>query len=109
MFIILNTSFLAHTRFFPLILTITIWHVVALVWHLWNRELEHKVRIHVRVHIISIISYASISIVFLIVQPLLVQPYGTNINYVIMMIAIGAMIIFNAARLRYFLVNPKEV
>ena len=65
--------------------------------------------IHIRIHIISIISYASISIVFLIVQPLLVQPYGTNINYVIMMIAIGAMIIFNAARLRYFLVNPKEV
>ena len=65
MFIILNTSFLAHTRFFPLILTITIWHVVALVWHLWNRELEHEVRIHVRVHIISIISYATISIVFL--------------------------------------------
>ena len=109
MFIILNTSFLAHTRFFPLILTITIWHVVALVWHLWNRELEHEVRIHVRVHIISIISYATISIVFLIVQPLLVRPYGIIINYVIIIAAIASMILFNAARLHYFLVNPKEV
>ena len=77
------------------------------MWHLWNRELENKGDIHIRIHIISIISYASISIVFSIVQPLLVQPYGTIINYAIMMIAIGAMIIFNAARLRYFLVNPK--
>jgi len=109
MFIILNTSFLAHTRFFPLILTITIWHVVALVWHLWNRELEHEVRIHVRVHIISIISYATISIVFLIVQPLLVRPYGIIINYIIIIAAIASMILFNAARLHYFLVNPKEV
>lgn len=31
MFIILNTSFLAHTRFFTLILSITVWHVVALL------------------------------------------------------------------------------
>jgi hypothetical protein len=109
MFIILNTSFLAHTRFFTLILTITIWHVVALAWHLWNRELENKVRIHVRVHIISIISYATISIVFLTVQPLLVEPNGIIINYVIIIAAIASMIVFNAARLHYFLVNPKEV
>ena len=31
MFIILNTSFLAHTRFLALILSITVWHAVALV------------------------------------------------------------------------------
>lgn len=109
MFIILNTSFLAHTRFFTLILTITIWHVVALAWHLWNREWEHKVRIHVRVHIISIISYATISIVFLTIQPLVVEPNGIIINYVIIIAAIASMIVFNAARLHYFLVNPKEV
>jgi hypothetical protein len=109
MFIILNTSFLAHTRFFTLILSITIWHAVALVWHLWNRELENKVRIHIRVHIISILCYASISIVFLIVQSLIVEPYGIIINYVITMAAIGSMILFNAVRLHYFLVNPKEV
>ena len=104
MFIILNTSFLAHTRFFTLILSITIWHVVALVWHLWNREMDLKVRIHIRVHIISIISYASISVVFLIVQP-----YGIIINYVMIIVAIASMILFNAARLHYFLVNPEEV
>jgi hypothetical protein len=109
MFIILNTSFLAHTRFFTLILSITIWHAVALVWHLWNRELENKVRIHLRVHILSILCYASISIVFLIVQSLIIEPYGIIINYVITMAAIGSMILFNAARLHYFLVNPKEV
>lgn len=61
MFIILNTSFLAHTRFFTLILTITVWHVVALVWHLWNREVERKVSIHVQEHIRSTISYACIT------------------------------------------------
>jgi len=109
MFIILNTSFLAHTRFFALILSITIWHAVSLVWHLWNRELEYKVRTHIRVHIISVISYASISIVFLIMQPLLIQPYGIIINYVIMMAAIASMILFNVARLHYFLVSPKKI
>ena len=108
MFIILNTSFLAHTRFFPLILTITIWHVVALVWHLWNRELEHKVRIHVRVHIISIIDYALYRLFFLIVQPLFVQPYGILINYAIIMAAIGSMILFNAAKLHYFFGESKR-
>jgi hypothetical protein len=66
-------------------------------------------RVHVRVHIISVISYACISIVFLIVQPLFVQPYGIIINYAIIMAAIGSVILFNAARLHYFLVKPKEV
>ena len=46
---------------------------------------------------------------FLIVQPLLVRPYGININYIIIIAAIESMILFNAARLHYFLVNPKEV
>jgi hypothetical protein len=109
MFIILNTSFLAHTRFFTLILSITVWHIVALVWHVWNREAERKVSIHIKEHIRSIISYACITIIFLIVQPLLLQPYGIILNLVIMMTAIGAMIIFNATRLRYFLLNPKGV
>ena len=109
MFIILNTSFLAHTRFFTLILTITVWHVVALVWHLWNREVERKVSIHVQEHIRSTISYACITIVFLIVQPLFLQPYGIILNLAIMMTAIGAMIVFNATRLCYILLNPKGV
>ena len=109
MFVILNTSFLAHTRFFTLILSITIWHAVALVWHLLNRERERKVNIHIREHIRSIIVYACISGIFLTVQPLLAQPYGPVVNFVIMMIAIGAMIIFSAKRLRYFLMNPEKV
>jgi hypothetical protein len=109
MFVILNTSFLAHTRFFTLILSITIWHAVALVWHLWNRERERKVNIHIREHIRSIIVYSCISGIFLTVQPLLAQPYGPVVNFVIMMIANGAMVIFSAKRLRYFLMNPEKV
>jgi hypothetical protein len=106
MFIILNTSFLAHTRFFTLILSITIWHVLALVWHLWNREFEADVRIQLRVHIRSVISYAVISAIFLLLlQPFLFPPYGIIINLVIMATTIGCMIIFNAARLHYFLAN----
>lgn len=105
MFIILNTSFLAHTRFFTLILSITIWHVVAFVWHLWNRELKDKVLVHIRAHIKSIITYASISIIFLIVQPLFVKPYALAINIIIMMTAIASMIILNSLRLRYILVK----
>jgi hypothetical protein len=45
----------------------------------------------------------------LTVQPLLSQPYGTVVNLIIMMIAIGAMVIFSAKRLRYFLMNPEKV
>jgi hypothetical protein len=108
MFIILNTSFLAHTRFFTLILSITIWHVLALVWHLWNRDLEVDVDIQLRAHVRSVISYASISIIFLFLQPFLYQPYGVIINLVIMATAVGCMIIFNAARLRYFLISPEQ-
>jgi ABC-type xylose transport system permease subunit len=107
MFIILNTSFLAHTRFFTLILSITIWHVLALVWHLWNRELEDDVDIQLRAHVRSVISYAVISIIFLLLQPFLYPPYGIMINLVIMAAAIGSMIIFNATRLHYILANPK--
>jgi hypothetical protein len=45
----------------------------------------------------------------LTVQPLLAQPYGPVVNFVIMMTAIGAMVILNAKRLRYFLMNPEKV
>jgi hypothetical protein len=105
MFIILNTSFLAHTRFFTLILSITFWHVLALIWHLWNRELESDVGVQLRAHVRSVISYAIISLIFLLVQSFLYPPYGMIIIVVIMTAAIGCMVIFNATRLHYVLDN----
>jgi hypothetical protein len=109
MFIILSTSFLAHTRFFTLILSITIWHVLALVWHLWNRELEADIGIQLRAHVRSVISYGVIAIIFLLVQSFpSYPPYGMIINLVIMAAAVGSMIIYSATRLHYILVNPKQ-
>jgi hypothetical protein len=67
--------------------------------------LEADVRIELRVHIRSVISYAVISAIFLLLQPFLFPPYGIIINPVIMAATIGCMIIFNAARLHYFLAN----
>ncbi len=107
MFIILNTSFFANTKFFALILSITVWHIISFIWHWWNRDLESDVVIQLRVHLRSIISYAIISIIFIFLQPYLYPPFKIIINLVIMTATIGCMIIFNATRLHYFLVKLK--
>ena len=107
MFIILNTSFFANTKFFTLILSITIWHIISYIWHWWNRNLESDIVLQLREHLRSIISYAVISIIFIFLQSYLYSPFKIIINLVIMTITIGCMIIFNANRLHYFLVKQK--
>jgi len=107
MFIILNTSFFANTKFFTLILSITIWHILSYIWHWWNRDLESDVVLQLREHLGSIISYASISIIFIFLQSCLNSPFKIIINLVIMTTTIGCMIIFNANRLHYFLVKQR--
>jgi len=107
MFIILNTSFFANTKFFTLILSITIWHIISYIWHWWNRDLESDVVLQLREHVRSIISYASISIIFIFLQSYLNSPFKIIINLVIMTTTIGCMIIFNANRLHYFLVKQR--
>jgi hypothetical protein len=107
MFIILNTSFFANTRFSTLIISITIWHIISFIWHWWNRDLESDISIHLRVHLRSIISYAIISIIFIFLQFYPYSSFKMIINLVIMAITIGCMIIFNALRLQYFLIKPK--
>ena len=82
--------------------------MLALVWHLWNRDLEDDVDIQLRSHVRSVISYTGISTIFLLIQSFV---YPTNyemvIKLVVMASAIGCMIFFNVARLHYFLVHPK--
>lgn len=72
--------------------------------------MEIDIPIHLRVHFRSVVSYAMISATFLFLQPYLHPPYDLIINLTVMSTTIGSMIILNALRLRYFLVNssPNE-
>jgi hypothetical protein len=105
MFIILNTSFFANTKFFTLILSITIWHVISFIWHWCNRDLESDISIQLRVHLRSIISYTILSIIFIFLQFYPYFSFKIIINLVIMATTIGCMIVFNALRLQYLLIK----